>query len=78
MRPSLVFMSAAALVACIGSNNTGTTRVTSGQGGTVTGTGVTGGSTPATDMQGTGREPLPAARRVAEPAASDAGPPATP
>lgn len=43
-----------AAAACLG-RETATTTVTSGQGGTVTGTGATGGSTPETDMQGTGR-----------------------
>lgn len=65
MRPTLIFVAAAAALgvtaaACVGQGTSATT-VTSGQGGTVTGTGATGGSTPETDMLGTGRASPPPA-----------------
>jgi hypothetical protein len=49
-------LGAAAAVACMGTDRSAQTTVTSAsQGAAMTGTGATGGSTPETDMQGTGR-----------------------
>lgn len=58
MRAVILLVAAAlgASAACMGSERGAKTTVTSAsQGATMTGTGATGGSTPETDMQGTGR-----------------------
>ena len=59
MRAVMILVAAAlgaAAAACMGYDRAAQTTVTSAsQGATTTGTGATGGSTPETDMQGTGR-----------------------
>jgi hypothetical protein len=77
MRASLVLAATlvVATVTCMGRDPATEATVTSAsQGATVTGTGATGGSTPETDMLGTGR----AARPVMPPRAVAPLPTATP
>jgi hypothetical protein len=74
MRASLVLVAATLVVAtvtCMGRDPATEATVTSAsQGATMTGTGATGGSTPETDMLGTGR----AARPVTPPRAASPPP----
>ena len=72
MRADLVLVAMAlggATVTCMGRDPATAATVTSAsQGATVTGTGATGGSTPETDMLGTGRATRPVApQRAATP-----------
>jgi hypothetical protein len=69
---ALVLVLVAAATACMAYDRGAQTTVTSAsQGATVTGTGATGGSTPETDMQGTGRAsgPVVVPQEVARPPA---------
>ncbi len=73
MRASLILVTAAlgaAAATCMGPDPATEATVSSAsQGATMTGTGATGGSTPETDMQGTGRawRPVTPSRAVAPP-----------
>ena len=82
MRANLVLVTAAlgaAAAACMGPDPATEATVSSAsQGATMTGTGATGGSTPETDMQGTGRtwRPVTPSRAVAPPPVPTVPPPA--
>jgi len=84
MRASLVLVAAtlgAAAATCMGPDPATEATVSSAsQGATMTGTGATGGSTPETDMQGTGRASrrVTPPRAVAPPPAPTVPPPAPP
>ncbi len=83
MRATLVVVTAAlgaAAATCMGPDPATEATVSSAsQGATMTGTGATGGSTPETDMQGTGRawRPPTPSRAVAPPPVPTVPPPAT-